>query len=162
MKKLLSFLLLGFLFTTAVACRASSQSLPNATIVNDTSIYANNTANGRVIAAIEKNARVEIQSQTSDGQWYYISSQKASGWVKQQDISLDADARIKTLPTSPPPKPDPTITIRPTIRATAPSSAGSSHPSGTSGKCRDGTYTRADNRQGACSHHGGVASWWGK
>lgn len=36
-----------------------------------------------------------------------------------------------------------------------------SHPAGTSGKCVDGTYTSAAHKQGACSHHGGVAEWWG-
>jgi hypothetical protein len=37
----------------------------------------------------------------------------------------------------------------------------SRHPAGTSGLCKDGTYTYAAHKQGACSHHGGVASWWG-
>jgi len=36
-----------------------------------------------------------------------------------------------------------------------------SHPLGTSGLCVDKTYTSASHEQGACSHHGGVASWWG-
>lgn len=40
-------------------------------------------------------------------------------------------------------------------------SAPSGHPSGTSGQCVDGTYTYAAHKQGACSHHGGVAYWWG-
>jgi hypothetical protein len=35
------------------------------------------------------------------------------------------------------------------------------HPAGTTGQCRDGTYTYAKHKQGACSSHGGVASWWG-
>ena len=25
--------------------------------------------------------------------------------------------------------------------------------------CRDGTYSQSKNRQGTCSHHGGVAKW---
>jgi len=37
----------------------------------------------------------------------------------------------------------------------------SSHPSGTSGLCVDGTYTSAQHKQGACSSHGGVDVWWG-
>jgi hypothetical protein len=36
------------------------------------------------------------------------------------------------------------------------------HPIGTSGICNDGTYTYSDNRQGTCSHHDGLAEWWGK
>jgi hypothetical protein len=37
----------------------------------------------------------------------------------------------------------------------------SGHPSGTSGQCNDGSYTYAVHKQGACSHHGGIAQWWG-
>jgi hypothetical protein len=38
---------------------------------------------------------------------------------------------------------------------------GSGHPAGTSGQCVDRTYTEAKHKQGACSHHGGVQTWWG-
>lgn len=54
----------------------------------------------------------------------------------------------------------PTFTPLPTITP-IPLLPTSSHPSGTSGRCNDGTYTSAQHKQGACSHHGGVASWWG-
>ncbi len=33
------------------------------------------------------------------------------------------------------------------------------YPAGTSGICNDGTYTKAVNHQGACSHHKGVKQW---
>ena len=35
------------------------------------------------------------------------------------------------------------------------------HPPGTTGQCNDGTYTTEVNSHGACSHHGGLAHWWG-
>lgn len=35
----------------------------------------------------------------------------------------------------------------------------SSNPSGATAKCRDGTYSYSQSRQGTCSHHGGVAEW---
>lgn len=35
----------------------------------------------------------------------------------------------------------------------------SSHPSGATALCRDGTYSFSKNRRGTCSHHGGVAKW---
>ena len=35
----------------------------------------------------------------------------------------------------------------------------SSSPAGASAKCRDGSYSYSEHRQGTCSHHGGVASW---
>jgi hypothetical protein len=32
-------------------------------------------------------------------------------------------------------------------------------PSGASAKCRDGTFSFSEHRQGTCSHHGGVEQW---
>ncbi|WP_420030920.1 DUF3761 domain-containing protein [Sphingomonas flavescens] len=34
-----------------------------------------------------------------------------------------------------------------------------SAPAGASARCRDNTYSFSESRRGACSHHGGVASW---
>ena len=33
-------------------------------------------------------------------------------------------------------------------------------PAKATGKCKDGTYTETKNRQGACTGHGGVGSWF--
>ncbi|MDQ2891196.1 MAG: DUF3761 domain-containing protein [Gemmatimonadota bacterium] len=33
------------------------------------------------------------------------------------------------------------------------------NPAGSIAKCKDGLYSHATHRQGACSRHGGVASW---
>jgi hypothetical protein len=33
------------------------------------------------------------------------------------------------------------------------------NPAGAIAKCKDGLYSHATHRQGACSRHGGVASW---
>jgi hypothetical protein len=33
-------------------------------------------------------------------------------------------------------------------------------PKGVTGKCRDGTYTRATFKSGACGKHGGVRQWY--
>jgi len=38
---------------------------------------------------------------------------------------------------------------------------GNGHPAGTTGQCNDGSYTSAAHSQGACSHHGGLAAYWG-
>jgi hypothetical protein len=36
----------------------------------------------------------------------------------------------------------------------------SGRPTGTTGRCKDGTYTKAKTRSGACYKHGGVAKWY--
>jgi hypothetical protein len=37
--------------------------------------------------------------------------------------------------------------------------ASATDPSGATAKCKDGTYSHAASRRGACSRHGGVAEW---
>jgi hypothetical protein len=32
-------------------------------------------------------------------------------------------------------------------------------PAGATARCRDGTWSFSEHRQGTCSHHGGVAAW---
>jgi Protein of unknown function (DUF3761) len=33
-------------------------------------------------------------------------------------------------------------------------------PTGSTGECKDGTYTSAESKRGACSGHGGVKDWY--
>jgi hypothetical protein len=36
------------------------------------------------------------------------------------------------------------------------------NPSGAIAQCKDGGYSHAAHRSGACSRHGGVSKWMGK
>jgi hypothetical protein len=43
---------------------------------------------------------------------------------------------------------------------TATKNAVTGRPQGTTGLCKDGTYTAAKTKSGACSKHGGVEKWY--
>ena len=51
-------------------------------------------------------------------------------------------------------------TVKPTpVRAAVPAAKGTG-PQGATAKCRDNTYSQSRDHRGACSHHGGVATWY--
>lgn len=64
----------------------------------------------------------------------------------------------------PAPKPAKTTTAAPARSPAGKTAVGSgakedNNPAGAIAKCKDGLYSHATHRQGACSRHGGVASW---
>jgi hypothetical protein len=66
-----------------------------------------------------------------------------------------------TAPESTPsPATTPAASAKPSASKSAPTAAaGNTDPTGATAKCKDGTYSKAKNHRGACSHHGGVAEW---
>jgi hypothetical protein len=63
----------------------------------------------------------------------------------EQINNIDANATMFAQQTQNAPTPIPT----------------SKHPIGSSGRCVDGSYTYSAHKSGTCSHHGGIAEWWG-
>lgn len=54
----------------------------------------------------------------------------------------------------------PAATVKPTpVHAAVPAAKGTG-PQGATAKCRDNTYSQSRDHRGACSHHGGVATWY--
>lgn len=73
----------------------------------------------------------------------------STNWRTACGYNVTVTATLKTT----------TITTAPTA-APAATSPTTNNTGGATGICVDGTYTYAVNHQGACSHHGGVRSWY--
>ena len=52
------------------------------------------------------------------------------------------------------------LSIAISLATIASASAFAQAPAGSTGECKDGTYTSAKNERGACSRHGGVKTWF--
>ncbi len=82
-------------------------------------------------------------------------------------VRVAGAATASTMPTPAPvpprvttPAPAPTVSSPTTTTAAAASRRGEDNdPSGAIAQCKDGLYSHAANRRGACSRHHGVAKW---
>ena len=54
----------------------------------------------------------------------------------------------------------PAPSARSTPARAAPPAANGTGSQGATSKCRDNTYSQSRDHRGACSHHGGVATWY--
>ena len=84
--------------------------------------------------------------------------------VKSEVKAADRMARPVPAPVR---APTPRASARSRVRANSNSAvvsgsgaADDNNRAGAIGRCKDGLYSHARNRQGACSRHGGVASWF--
>jgi hypothetical protein len=82
--------------------------------------------------------------------------------MKAQKKAAKAEVKAADKPA---PAPTPRASARAKTRANSNSAVAGSgagednNPAGAIARCKDGLYSHAKNRRGACSRHGGVASW---
>jgi len=83
------------------------------------------------------------------------SDAKASTKTAKADVKADAKADAKTAKTdTKPAKADAKA-----AKVAAAPTASNTDAAGATAKCKDGTYSHAATRRGACSKHGGVSEW---
>ena len=81
---------------------------------------------------------------------------KAGNANKQECKVSTASTQTATKPAA---EAKPAAAPRRTAAAPAPASVEDKNPAGAIAQCKDGTYSHAKQRAGACSRHGGVAKW---
>lgn len=123
-------------------------------------------------ATVKRTPGTQVTQTCADGTTTTVTGRGACsghGGVKAAEVTSKATgAAIPVAGTAVKPKPKPP-TVAPTARTTtkaAPKAtvAGSgggedNNPAGAIAQCKDGMYSHAKNREGACSRHGGVARW---
>lgn len=80
------------------------------------------------------------------------STAKAESKAAKADVKADTKAAKTTARAE-------TKVAAKSAKAESKTSASATDANGATAKCKDGTYSHAANRRGACSKHGGVADW---
>jgi len=125
---------------------------------------------GGVVKTVEKGDLLTLVSSNAVGPWYRVRDGKAGpeAWIHGNAIALlygnaeeqssvtDTAQRPRT--TSPPLSGKSYVNVD-GVRVPSPVFT-DSKPAGASARCRDGSYSFSQHRQGTCSHHGGVAEWF--
>jgi hypothetical protein len=100
------------------------------------------SGHGGVAKGAAKAAKSESKASTK------VAKTDAKADTKAAKTETKADAKVAKTESKAASK-----AAKPTTTASA------TDPSGATAKCKDGTYSHAASRRGACSRHGGVAEW---
>jgi hypothetical protein len=171
--------LLGAVVALSLAA-AGSAAAQSSTVCKDGSTTASTgrgtcSGHGGVDAAATKKAAAAAKAVTcSDGTIGTAGRGACShhGGVKGNAI---ANAPVIVPPTTPPTTP-PTAPVTAPVTRSAPPAAPAArktqtvgsgggednNPVGSIAQCKDGMYSHAQHRRGACSRHGGVSKWMGQ
>ena len=112
---------------------------------------------------VKKTAGTQVTSTCADGTTSNATGRGACsghGGIKGAEVTKKSTgAPVPVAGTAVPPKPK-TATTAPKTTTVAGSGGAEDHNSvGAIAQCKDGMYSHAKNRTGACSRHGGVARW---
>ena len=118
---------------------------------------------------VNKTAGTQVTSKCADGTTSNATGRGACsghGGIKGAEVTKKSTgATVPVVGTAVPPKPKVTAPAKTTTTAAPRSTVAGSGASedrnaaGAIAQCKDGMYSHAKNRTGACSRHGGVARW---
>jgi len=114
---------------------------------------------------VSKTAGTVVTSKCADGTTSNATGRGACsghGGIKGAEVTKKSTgATVPVVGTAAPPKPKVTAAPKTTTMATSAGSGGAEdhNSAGAIAQCKDGMYSHAKNRTGACSRHGGVARW---
>lgn len=123
-----------------------------------------------VVETVEKGDLLRLISPNAVGPWYRVREGKAGPevWIHGNAIVLlygnaeqqssETDPAQRPRITSPPSSSKSYVNVD-GVRVPSPVFR-ESKPTGASARCRDGSYSFSQHRQGTCSHHGGVSEWF--
>jgi len=137
---------------------ASAQSFSS----QDTVAYATATIRVRerpavtaqTVAILGQGTRIRLYH-CSEG-WCGVSIQKLAGYALEEYLTPKSPRQVATAPTQ---QGRGYINVDGQWVPSPTRTADGQPPPGASAKCRDGTFSFSQHRQGTCSHHGGVAEW---
>ena len=124
---------------------------------------------GKVVIKLQKDDGLVLISSTPIGPWYQVQESKtgSQGWIHGNVIALVSPTSRSTASKTrkePSQRPVPQASDRSYINVDGqrvPSPVFTDRrPAEATARCRDGSYSFSQHRQGTCSHHGGVAEWF--
>lgn len=104
-------------------------------------VAASKTATGKTSGAVKTTTKTTATTYDCT-KWY----NKMRATCRATTTSTPAKTKVAPAP-------------KPAATASGSGESVNKNPSGAIAQCKDGTYSHAKSRQGACSRHGGVAKW---
>ncbi len=147
---------------TAVAVMVNA---PKANLRDKASLSA------KILRTVDRGDLLRLLSPNPVGPWYRIREVKSDSetWIHGDAIALLYTIEQGSSQTELQTAPRPRAVSSPTtgrsyvnvdgVRVPSPVFS-DKKPEGATARCRDGSYSFSQHRQGTCSHHGGVAEWF--
>ncbi len=125
----------------------------------------------KVVKTVDRGDLLMLLSPNPVGPWYRIRANKtdSEAWINGNAIALLYTIEQGSSQTELQTAPRPRAVSSPTtgrsyvnvdgMRVPSPVFS-DKKPEGATARCRDGSYSFSQHRQGTCSHHGGVSEWF--